>query len=312
MRHLRAWLLRLLGVAGIGRRDDEIAEELETHRALLEAEYRHTGAAPDDARRRAAATFGSLASAESTYRERRGLAFVEHGIRDSVYAIRSLRRSPALVVSMVLVLGLGIGLTTAIATIFHSIVWQGLPVPEPDRVVKVSLAFAGEVSRHVSGGEQGFSYPELTAYRAATRALEGVAAVDAEHVTWQNGTGMRSLSAALVTADYFRALHVTPAAGRLLTADDERQPVAVVSYHFWQDTLGGHADALGRPLILDRTAYTVVGVADERFAGTDAEPVDVWLPLEAASTLGGNASALTERNYSWLEVIGRLAPPRRP
>jgi putative ABC transport system permease protein len=308
MRRLRAFIVRLASFLGFGRDDRDIADELLAHREMAAAEYQRSGLAPDDARRRAAAEFGSLAATADAYRDRRGILFLEHWIRDGAYAVRSLRRSPGLVVSMVLVLGLGIGLTTAIATVFHSVVWQGLAVPEPDRVVKLSLTFEGRISRHVSGAHSGFSYLELATYRDATRALSGVAGVDIEKVIWQSDTDLQSVRAALVTADYFRVLRVGPARGRVLAPNDARQPVAVISYRFWRETLGGREDVLGRPLVLDRGTYVVVGVTDAAFTGTDVGAIDVWLPLEAASTLRGNAGALSERNFSWLEIVGRLAP----
>ena len=87
MRRLRAWLLRLGGLARVGRQDAEITEELQVHRALLAAEYERAGLDPAEARRRAAVDFGSLASAADAYRDRRGLVFLEHWIRDSAYAI---------------------------------------------------------------------------------------------------------------------------------------------------------------------------------------------------------------------------------
>jgi putative ABC transport system permease protein len=306
-RAVRAFIIRLGALIGIGPSDREIDDELRAHRALLEDDYRRAGLDPVEAKRRAAIDFGSVASVADAYRDRRDLIGLEHWRRDFMYAARSLGRSAGLAVSAVLVLGLGIGLSTAVAAIFHSVVWQGLPVPEPERVVKLSLTFAGKGSRRVSGIHNGFSYPELTAYRNATRTLDGLAGVREERVTWQRDATIESLTAAQVTGDYFQTLRVRSVRGRLLTPAESRQTVAVVSFRFWQRVLDGSADALGRTLVLDRTPYVVIGVAEQGFSGT-AEPIDVWVPVEAAKTAQHKLADLTEENFAWLEVVGRLTP----
>jgi predicted permease len=308
MRSLRAFAMRVAGLLGFVRRDWEIAEELEAHVRMLEDEYRRAGLTDGEARRAAAARFGSVGSAVGAYRDRRGVPALENWMRECTHAVRSLRRSPVLVLSMVLVLGLGTGISTAVATVFHSAVWSGLPVPESDRVVKMSLTFTGEFSRHVRGDPSRFSYPELTAYRDAARTLEGVAGVDHQSVTWRRDAEIRSLSAALVTGDYFRTLRVRPATGRLFAEGDSRRPVAVISQRLWLEIFGGAPDVLGRGMNLDRSWYSVIGVAADPFTGTEANPVDVWLPLEAASALRGEERSLSEQNVSWLQVVGRLEP----
>ena len=110
MSRVRAFAVRLAGLFGFGRRNREIDEELITHRQLLEASYASSGMTPGAARRAAHAEFGSMTSAAEAYRERRGLPVVEGWARDIRRAKRSLMRAPLLGLSMVLVLGLGIGL----------------------------------------------------------------------------------------------------------------------------------------------------------------------------------------------------------
>jgi predicted permease len=302
--------MRVAGMCGLGRRDRDIAEELTTHLQMIEAEYRQSGMSDGQAHRAAAIAFGSVASATGAYHDRRGLPALERWFRDVKHAVRSLRRSPILALSMVLVLGLGIGLSTAVAAIFDHVAWRGLPVPEPDRVVKIALNFQGALSRQVRGGLHWFSYPELTEYRAVTRAMESVAGVSQMRITWREDAGSRSrrISAALVSADYFRVMRIAPARGRLLAESDARQPVAVISHRLWMEAFGGEPSVLGRTMSIDRGSYAVVGVAIDGFAGADMTPVDVWLPLEAAIAIRGDVGLLSQENVSWLQVVGRLAP----
>jgi predicted permease len=187
-------------------------------------------------------------------------------------------------------------------------VWQGLPVPEPERVVRLSLDLAGKFSRKVQGAESRFSYPELMNYREQSRALEAVAGMNHVSVLWRRDTEIRPLAAVRVTGDYFKALRVIPRIGRVLSPGDALQPVVVISHRLWVSQFERDAAVLNRTMVLDRSNYTVVGVLPEEFTGTQIAPVDVWLPLEAALRLAGDASQLSEANTSWLQVIGRLAP----
>jgi predicted permease len=305
---LRAFLLRIAGLCGLGRSDADIAEELTTHLHMIEVEHRRSGMTEREAARVARVKFGSIASAAGHYRDRRGWPAIDGWFRDVARAARSLRRSPALTVSMVLVLGLGIGLSTALAAAFDRVVWRTLPVPDGDRVVKLTLDFRGAVSREVRGNVHWFSYPELQEYRAAARSMEGLAGVLQERMTWRQDAGSRRLTAELVTGDYFGLLRLTPALGRFLTDPDSRQPVVVIDHRLWMDAFGGAPSTIGRTMVLDGASYTVIGVTDDHFAGTNMDPVDVWLPLEATRAFRGRDDVLTEHNVSWLQAIGRLAP----
>ena len=310
MSRIRAYAMRLGGLFGFGRRNREIDEELATHRQMLEAEYLRSGMTQDAARRAAGAEFGSMTSAAEAYRDRRGVPALEGWVRDLRRAVRSLIRAPLLSLSMVLVLGLGIGLSTAVAAAFDAVIWRDLPVPEADRVVKITLDFRGVVSRQVLGSRHAFSYPEIAEYRRGARSMEGVAGLSRVGMTWrqdQDG-GTRRLSAALVTSDFFSLLRAAPAIGRTLNDHDVHLPVVVISHRLWTEAFGGDSNVLTRRMTLDRVSYSIVGVANAAFTGTDTTPDDVWLPLEAVTAARGASDLLSDRNIGWLQVIGRLAP----
>jgi hypothetical protein len=147
MKAIRAALLRLAGFFRLTRSDSDIDEELQSHLAMLADEYRRTGISDADARRAAAAKFGSLASVAEAYRDRRGLPTLEQVAGDCRYAARSLGQTRILSTSMILVLALGIGVTTTLVTLFHAVSFRALPLPDADRVVKLSLGLAGEFDR---------------------------------------------------------------------------------------------------------------------------------------------------------------------
>jgi len=308
MKNIRAGLLRLAGIFRRTRSDREIDEELRAHLTLLADEYRRAGFSDTEAQRAAAAKFGSLTSVAEAYRDRRGIPVLEQLAADCRYAARSLGQTRILSISMILVLALGIGVTTTLVTLFHAVAFRTLPLPDPDRVVKLSLGFAGEVNRRVNGHVSQFSYPELTLYQGSTRALAGVAGFRHERATWFHDGNRRSVTVGLVTANYFKVLQVQPAAGRLLAGVDRLQPAAVISHRLWTDTFRRDPAVIGTSMLIDRQSYTVVGVAERSFSGTEVDTLDVWVPLDLAAAARGHAERLVDSSMSWLLVVGRLAP----
>ena len=308
MKNIRAGLLRLAGIFRRTRSDREIDEELRAHLTMLADEYRRAGFSDTEAQRAAAAKFGSLTSVAEAYRDRRGIPVLEQLAADCRYAARSLGQTRILSISMILVLALGIGVTTTLVTLFHAVAFRTLPLPDPDRVVKLSLGFAGEVNRRVSGHVSQFSYPELTLYQGSTRALAGVAGFRHERATWFHDGNRRSVTVGLVTANYFKVLQVQPAAGRLLAGADRLQPAAVISHRLWTDTFRRDPAVIGTSMLIDRQSYTVVGVAERSFSGTEVDTLDVWVPLDLAAAARGHAERLVDSSMSWLLVVGRLAP----
>jgi putative ABC transport system permease protein len=308
MKKIRAALLRLAGILRLTRSDRDIDEELRLHRTLLADEYRRAGFSDAEAQRRAAAKFGSLTSVAEAYRDRRSIPALEQLAADCRYAARSVGQTRILSTSMILVLALGIGVTTTLVTLFHAVAFRTLPLPDPDRVVKLSLGFVGEVNRRVNGHVSQFSYPELTLYQESTRALAGVAGFRHETATWFHGGNRRTVAVALVTANYFKVLQVRPASGRLLADADRLQAAAVISHRLWTDAFGQDPAVIGTSMLIDRQGYTVIGVAERSFSGTEVDTVDVWVPLELAAPARGHAERLVDSSLSWLLAVGRLAP----
>ena len=245
MKAIRAALLRFAGILRLTRSDHEIDEELRSHLTMLADEYRRAGLSDAEARRVAAAKFGSLASAAEAYRDRRSIPSLEQMAADCRYAARSLGQTRILSASMILVLALGIGVTTTLVTLVHAVAFRALPLPDADRIVKLSLGIAGDVNRRVEGHVSQFSYPEVTLYQGATRALSGVAAFRHDRATWFRGGDRRPVAVALVTPNYFNVLQVRPAWGRLLTDADRLQPAAVIGHRLWRDAFGQDPAVIG-------------------------------------------------------------------
>jgi hypothetical protein len=167
--------------------------------------------------------------------------------RDLLYAVRGLRASPAVVVSALLSLGLAIGANTAIFQLLDAVRLKTLPVQNPQELAEVQIA-GGHNGMGVNPGE----YPELTRpiwqeLRVRQQAFSEMFAWSTDRMNAGEGDHLRYVRAIWVSGNFFRVLGIRPWRGRLISPEDEGpcpSSVAVVSYAFWQNAMGG--GALGR------------------------------------------------------------------
>jgi predicted permease len=225
--------------------------------------------------------------------------------QDVGYGARLLKRSPAVTATIVFTLAVGIGANAAIFSLVEAVLLRMLPVREPQ-----SLVIVRALSRQ--GTRDSFSHTDYEWLRDHNRTFAALSASAVWKMTLDAGDRRERVTAQLVSGSYFQLLGVGPAAGRMITEDDDHQGRlnAILSHAFWQRSFGGRDDALGKNLRLDGTSLTIVGVAPRGFAGEFSDsPPDVWLPLGTQPVLsGGRGSTLETRNVSWLAVMGRLRP----
>ncbi|MGE0351778.1 MAG: ABC transporter permease [Gemmatimonadales bacterium] len=225
-----------------------------------------------------------------------------HEIR---HATRSLLRAPAVTISAVLCLGLGLGVTTAISSAIDRALLQPLPFRQAERLVTVY-----RTTPQFNTGP--FSAPNYADLAAASRQISDLAAV-------ASGTGLLSLPSGGVevrayraTGNLFPLLGVPAELGRFLTPADDRRdaaPVAVLSDELWRERFGGDRAIIGQSVLLEGRQVTVVGVAPREFRvplGTQILRSDVWLPMQFSDR------ELGARRNNYLRALGRLAPGATP
>lgn len=215
--------------------------------------------------------------------------------QDLRLASRQFRRSPGFAAVTVLVLGLGIGAATAIFTVVRGVLLRPLPYPEADRIIQ-----AWEIKH--GGGRMSFADPNFDDLREGARSFIGLAEFShngTESVSGDVAAVRASLD--LVSHDFFAVLQVRPVLGRTFAPDEERAGApltAVLSWGFWQRTLGGTRDALGKRLRIGDRTYTIIGVMEPMLdlpAGTD-----IWVPREPIFP------HLPSRAAHNFQVVGRL------
>jgi putative ABC transport system permease protein len=223
--------------------------------------------------------------------------------QDLRYVARMLLKNPGFTAVAALTLALGIGANTAVFSIIGSVLYPPLSVTEPQRLVSVYGT--------VKGNYGGTSFPDYIDYRDRLQSYNGLAAYGRVPLKMRAGDDTEEVGAELITGNYFSTLGVSAAAGRLLSADDDRAAaaVAVISYRMWRERFGGDPQLIGRSVNLNGQEFMVVGVAPESFSSIlldwGKQP-QVWIPLAHHLTAFRGADVLFKRENRWLMVVGRL------
>ncbi len=225
-------------------------------------------------------------------------------------ALRALWRSPLSTALIVIALGLGIGVNTAIFSLVDVILFRPLAVPEPERLVRVLAMHEGGISES--------SLPSFIDYRDGTHSFASLAAFEEYHVFHLSLEGREPdrVSGAIVTGRYFETLGVRPALGRTIgTTDDGARgtgQVVVLSDASWRRRFAADARVLGQEVRLNGETFTIVGVLPSSFQGANAGTrPEVFIPMSMAAVAepGTKAEELFDaRDYPWVDIVGRLAP----
>jgi len=224
-------------------------------------------------------------------------------------------------------LALGIGANTALFSIVDAMLLKMLPVKEPERLVLFKTVAPQEFS---PGGYNGssnrdeqtglvnrtsFSYQAYQRLREQQGPMSDIFAFGSVGLNVTADGQADVANGQGVTGNYYAALGVQPAVGRLLTDEDDKAgaaPVAVLSHRYWQKRFGGDATVVGKQINLNNVPFTVVGVSAKGFDGTMGvgTSMDVTIPV----TLEPQLYAEKDRSYLngagvwWLRIMGRLKP----
>jgi predicted permease len=292
---------RLLDLFRRRRLEAELDEELRHHLAALEAEHRARGSSPEEARLAAERDLGGLLRTKDACRDQRRIPVAETLWRDVRFGARSLRRTPVVSAAIAATLAVAIGGTAAVFTVINAVVLRPLPYPDAERLVSIVHRRPG-----AGPGEEFPSAPYLYfTFRDESRTLEAVG-------LWRAGsasvTGLdrpEQVQSLFVTAEVLPILGVEPQRGRLFSSaeDSPGAPATVILSHgYGQRRFGGAAAAIGRRIVVDGVARSVIGVMAPGFRFLDRE-VDVIAPFQL------DRSQVTLGRYVF-HGLARLRPNR--
>ncbi len=232
------------------------------------------------------------------------------------FALRTLVKTPSVTIIAILSLGLGIGATTAIFSIFDQILLRPLPVREPNRLVNLSAPQPkpGSQSCNQAGDcDAVFSYPMFRDLEKFQTVFTDIAAhrIFAVNLAYRGQT--TSGQGLLVSGSYFPALGLQPALGRLLGPGDDRtigeSPIVVLSHAYWRSRFEASPAVLNETLIVNGQSMTIVGVAPAGFEGTTLGAIpQVYVPITMNGFMQPNFRGFDQRRNYWAYLFARLKP----
>jgi predicted permease len=227
-------------------------------------------------------------------------------IHDLKYALRTFVKSPAFTAVAVLSLALGIGANSAIFSLVNMVLLKPLPVERPTELAAVFM------TDQRNPGNLPLSHLNFRDLREQNQVFTDMAAFTFAQVNYSPAGGeSEQIPVQVVSGNYFSLLGAQPALGRAMTPDEDRtgEPVAVLSHGFWENSLGQDRGVIGRTLTLNRTPFTIVGVAPKGFAGTllGGGP-SAWVPMGVHHIVQPNFDWYDTRRGLFLFSFGRLKP----
>ena len=291
---------------------DDLDQDIRDHLQMETQDNIDRGMSPEAARNAALRKFGNVTRVKEETREVWSVVWLEQLLQDARFGLRTLQRSPGLTVAAVLAIALGIGVNVGVFSVLNGVALRLLPVPRAKQLVSVSQIFRGRFSRDIHGEGSMFSYPEFLDYRDHNHVFTGLVAYEPYVEATLAGGNAEQLLGTSITCNYFEVLDEHPALGRGLVDGDCAAPganaVVVLSDALWRKSFGGDPSLVSKTITLNRTAYTVVGIAPPGFTGTEAIPSAFWAPITMEKALEPGRLRMADGNQSWLALLGRTRP----
>jgi predicted permease len=288
-------------------KEAEFEEELQFHLEEEAGERRAAGMSKDDARMAARRDLGNLALLKEETRTVWTWTFWERFQQDLHSGTRLLRAHPGFTAVAGISLAVGIGVNTAMFSMADAILFHPLPVGQPQEIVRV-LSFA-------RGDDSGaLSYPDLIDFQNQAHSLSGFTgfAHTLVGIRAQPAAPAQVKLGAMVAVNFFDVLGVTPQLGRGFRADEDRQPVCVLSDALWRSHFAADPAVAGRTIRLSNLDFTVVGVAPASFTGLGQFVHEqIYLPMGMWSRISADGpSPIEHRDKRDVAAYGRLKPGR--
>ena len=284
-----------------GAAEQELAEEVRSHLALLEERYRGQGLSAAEARAAARRQFGGVTQLKEELREQGTILLFENIANDVRHAARRLRKAPAFSLTAVLTLSLAIGVNTAVFSVVYAVLLRPLPFPN---IEELTMVWEQDLPR--AWDHNVVSAANFLDWRAQNHVFSDMAIID-PFLSF-NLTGIRDpieVKAEGVSHNLFSVLGIQPLLGRSFLPEEDRPVgprVVILGHALWQRQYGGAPSIVGKQISLNSENYTVIGVMPEGFAPlysrSQAASAQIW-----TTGLDLSDPGRTDHNYI---AIGRL------
>jgi predicted permease len=325
---MQTFLAKLRTLFAPQQDDREFSEEIQTHIALLTDRMIARGMPREEAAEAARRQFGNTSLHHQHRRDLRSFLVLATLARDLRFAARQLQRNPLITLIAIASLALGIGANTAIFSVAKRVLFDTLPVRDPQQLRILNWTSGpprpvppvwGDIWAAPGGGlvSNAFSYPVYEALRQHPEAFESILAFKDVSLTATVDNTPNLATAELLSGGAFDTLGIAPILGRSLTPADDAvgaTPVALISDAFWTQHFARSPSVLGQTIALNGAPVTIVGVAPASFNGLDnGTLVQLFVPIAQQPQVipraqNGSVSLLDNPQSWWLQIMIRLRP----
>ena len=297
-----SWLQRLLRS---GRMEKELDSELRFHFESQVADKVHAGMTEAEARRTTRLEFGGIDQIKEGCRESRGTLWLESIAQDLRFGARILARSRGFSFTAILVLALGIGVSTLAFSLYNLVALQSIPVRDPATLVGIQR-------RSPQNVVPGVPYASIEYFRDNAKSLSAVMATMSV-APMVMGHNEQRINPSFVTSNYFTELGASTTLGRVFDPSRENSsgsvPVAVLSFGLWRRKFDSDLSIIGKTIYLAGKPVTVIGVTSREFANLGTKNPDLWLFLTQHSYFFDGSLPISDPKFDGMIVMwGRLAP----
>jgi predicted permease len=279
------------------RAESDLDAEVRACAEMLADEKMARGIPAEEAWRRSLAELGGAEQVKQAVRDERAGAGVEELWQDVRFGLRQLRRSPGFAATGLLIIALGLGVTTAMYSIVYAVILKRLPFTQPYRLVAVG-----------SKPWRSFSLPTMEDWQKNSRIFESIAAYTGWAPRLESSAGAGHANALLVSQNFLGTLGVPLRLGQDFTHSGNESDCfnqAIVTEGYWRRMGGGNA-LDGRTIRLDYQTYFIIGVLAQR-AGL--EDMDALGQPSILTPIGCDpAKGPEDRGDSYFRGIARLKP----
>ena len=304
MTRLEGLLARWRALRSPTAADHQLNDEIRFHIELETEKNLRLGMSPAEARRLAVAHFGGVERVREEHRDVRRIQWLEDFLADARFALRTLRRTPALAGAAIITLALGVGANVSIFSAVNAVVLQPLPFPAPDRLMVIT-----EENPEKKWHLQVAAPANLLDWRANVADFQDVTGyVDGLGRSTLTGRGdPQLLASGYVMGNFFSTFGVHAALGRTLNDNDTWKNgthVVVLSDRGWREHFGADPSIVGKSATIDGRTFEVVGVMPPTFA-YPREQVDCWQSIEWDKS---KTAEVSFRRAHYMRAVARLKP----